>query len=177
MMSLVQYLLIPLIIFSLVVVLMNWSGKSDNAVSPQHEDRELVFRVSKRMTYSMIVISLLSVVMGFVGFALAKHVGVFLLSLGLFFAALGVFEVLRIRKARVILADAHLIYYTGVGTVDKRVELSSIKSVVRANGSVIVDTGTIPRLVIPAYFSRIHYLVDLLREKEEKGSGRLEKGS
>ncbi len=163
MINLIQYLFIPLIVFSLVIVLINWSGKSDNAVSSQHEDRELIFRVSKRITYSMIAISLLSVVMGFIGFALANHVGVFLLSLGLFFAALGVFEVLRMFRARIIVADTHLIYYTGVGSADKRIALSSIKSVVRANGSVIIDTGTIPRLVIPAYFSRIHFLVDLLR--------------
>lgn len=165
MMNMIQYILIPGIVVFLMIALISWSGGSETC--SRHEGHELVFRVSERMRIVIALIGFFFSCFGITGFLFAPVANVFLLSLGGLFATLCFVETWRMRRARVVISNDSLTYYRGFGSRAEKIKLAAIKSVVVANGYITIDSGMIPRLVIPAYFSRMHHLVELL----EAGSG------
>lgn len=156
------YLFLPFVVIIFVIVLLRWSGHGRFQLA---STQGVVYRASGRILNVMRLVCVVSAALGIVGFIQATHTGFFLLSLGLFFSFLSAFGVRRLRKAKVVLSDNYLTYFSGRGSDVEKVQISSIKSVVVANGLITIDLGTIPRLVIPSFFSNSQQLVVVLREK------------
>jgi hypothetical protein len=84
-----------------------------------------------------------------------------ILGFGAIFFLIGCGAVWELRSAHVIV-DSETVEFK-YGRVVKRVRRSDIKKVYTANGFMVLDTGTVPRIAIPLIFSESRQLFSLLK--------------
>jgi len=163
---LLLYLLVPVFIVVVPILLARYI---DRTVIYQNisRSRPLVFTVSGWMFGVLAFVIIIFGCFGIIGFIYASVAKMFFLLLGAFFVLLSVFEIWCLSKAKIVISEEILTYIKV--RKETTVELSMIKSIVTANGLIIIDTGTIPRPVLPMYFQRTPEIVAILRQYTKVG--------
>lgn len=128
---------------------------------PVPQERPLIFKVSGWMYGVLLFVAVFSGGFAIEGFINAPEIKWFVMPLGTFFVLISLFECWRLSKARVEITNDTVIYTKWPRK--EVVRLDQIKSVVTANGGIIIDTGIIPRTAIPMYFKDASQIVYVLR--------------
>lgn len=160
-MTYLAYIVLPILLVALPILLARHIDRTSTR-GPFDEHRPLVFRVSGWMFGVLLLVVLAFGAFMIAAFLYAKEGKVFLVLLGTFFVLLGLFELWRLSKAKVTISEESIVYIKG--RKETVVPLASIRSVVVANGLIIIDTGTIPRPVLPLYFRNATQMISVLRQ-------------
>lgn len=161
----IVYLLIPVVTVVAVLLLLCFVRKQSEATCSSYITGSHEFRVSKRMLYAIGFIGVFFACFSVAAFVFSPTAKLFLIFLGMFFTALCIVETWRMQRALVVISNDKLTYYRGVGSKVTVVDRRLIKSVIIANGLIVIDAGEIPRVTIPVYFHPPQQIVGLLRAK------------
>jgi len=161
------YIVVPLVVVTLPILVARHVDRI-SAQDSYDQDGSLVFKVSGWMFGVLLFMVLLFGVFAVAGFLYANAGKVFFLLLGAFFILIGFFELRRLSKAQITISEESLVYTKG--RKETVVALCLVRNVVAANGLIIIDTGTIPRPVLPMYFHNASKILAVLRQHANRGT-------
>jgi hypothetical protein len=139
----------------------------------QKRSAELIGRDIKDAEYHihwfLILLTFIGVGMSlaFMGFAIkiSRDLGglIFFGGISVGFFVIGLIGIYECFKSKVKFEGDFLFYYTGFKTIT--VELKHVKNAWASTGFIVIDVGTIPRIVIPQYFSKSYEIVTRLKDQ------------